>query len=99
MSKQFHGNAAVITSPEVWAVIHARHKSDLKVFSSFSNPTGTELGGDGREGVMETTYGITGADFPLMGARTAWTIGEKVYERIDERHEYFLFIARKDSNE
>lgn len=28
----------VITSPEVWAVIKARHGKELKVFETFSDP-------------------------------------------------------------
>ena len=92
-----HDRPAVSTSAEVWAVIRARHFPQLKVFSSFSDPDGTFQGGPGDKGRMETTYGLEGADYPLIGARTTWTIDrEKPYRRMNEQHEYFLFIAMKD---
>lgn len=89
----FHGNKAVLTSAEVYAVIRARHAKQLKVCSTFSDPTGTATGGPGTEGRMETAWVLPGADQPVVGARTTWKIGEKEYERIDETHEYFLFCA------
>lgn len=90
------GSNCLETTPEVWAVIKARHGDDLKVFSSFSDPTGTAFGGGGTRGRMETTYGLNGADYPLIGARTDWNIGDK-NERLDVQHEYFLFISKKDA--
>lgn len=91
----FHGHQCLETSAEVWAVIHARHGGgDLKVFSSFSDPSGTAVGGDGIHGRMETAYGIDGADYPLIGARTTWDIGED-NERKNKRTEYFLFAIEK----
>lgn len=93
----FHSHRAFITSAEVWAVLRARHGGILKVHSSFSDPSGTFNGGSGEEGRMETTYGLPSADSPLIGARTVWRINpEKPHERIDERHEYFLFVAIKE---
>lgn len=95
----FHSTRAFTTSAEVWAVIKARHGGILKVFSSFSDPGGTCLGGPGERGVMETTYGLPSADYPLIGARTQWRINpEKPHERIDEQHEYFLFVAIKETD-
>jgi len=91
----FHDYPAYRTSAEVWAVIHARHKEQLKVFGSFSDPTGTSFGGPGMEGRMETTYGLKGADYPLLGARTIWDILEG--RPSSEMNEYFLIIAKKDS--
>lgn len=94
---RFHDYPAFVSSPEVWAVIRARHNIDLAVFSSFSDSTGTFNGGPGTDGRMETTYGLDGADIPLIGARTTWTIDPaKPFERVDEKHEYFLFIAIKE---
>lgn len=90
----FHGHQCLPTTAEVWAVIHARHSDDLKVFSSFSDPTGTAVGGDGIHGRMETVYGIAGADYPLIGARTTWDIGDN-NERKNKRTEYFLFAVEK----
>lgn len=90
----FHGYQCLSTTPEVWAVIYARHKDDLKVFSSFSDPHGTQFGGGGTQGRMETCYGIDGADYPLIGARTTWDIGEEG-RRINSRTEHFLFAIEK----
>jgi hypothetical protein len=94
---RFHGHLAFITSAEVWAVLRARHAQAMTVTSSFSDPTGTFNGGPGEHGVMETTYGLDGADYPLIGARTTWRVNpEKPSERIDERHAYFLFVTMKE---
>jgi hypothetical protein len=90
----FHSHQCVETSAEVWAVIRARHGDELSVFSTFSDPGGTFNGGPGLHGCMETTYGLHGADYPLIGARTTWDIGEKD-KRMNQRTEYFLFAIEK----
>lgn len=80
----------IATSLEVWAVIKARHHDELVVFGSYSSP------GTGR---METSYGFKGADYPVMEARTTWTVNpEKEYERIDEIHEYWLCLPIEDED-
>ena len=91
----------VLTSPEVWAVIFARHGKDLKVFSSYSNPTGDcHLGG----GIptMETSYGFDGSDFALVRAKTTWKTtwgkGDPEYKRVNEKHEYWLCLPKKDED-
>lgn len=94
----FHSYPCIETSAEVWAVIHARHKDQLKVFSSFSDPGGTQFGGPGIEGRMETCYGIDGADYPLIGARTTWEIGDGGQRR-NERSVYYLFAIEKGEND
>jgi len=53
------------TSPEVWAVIRARHP-EMVVFGCFSNPNGTEFGGNGSKGEMFTSYGFNGGDYPVI---------------------------------
>lgn len=86
------------TSPEVWAVIKARHHVDLKVFGSFSDPDGDHSSGEGR---METSFGLDGADYPLMEAKTTWEINpdpNKRYHRINEKHEYWLCIPLKEED-
>ena len=95
--KLFHSHPCFETSPEVWAVIFARHKEDLEVTSTFSDPSGTFMGGPGEVGRMETCYHLRGADFPLLGARTTWDIGEKPHDK--RRHQYFIFIARNEADE
>jgi len=80
------------TSVEVWAVIKAKHHDQLKVYSSYSAPEG-DFFGNLNEGKMVTEYALTGADYPLMGAETRWTINhEKPYERINEQHKYWLCL-------
>lgn len=78
------------TTPEVWAVIRARHHKEMDVFSSYSAPGGDEFGNQ-CEGRMMTEYGLDGADCPLIGADTRWDIDhEQPHKRINERHEYWL---------
>lgn len=91
----FHSERCFITSAEVWAVIRARHGKTLKVFSSFSDPSGERGAGPSGQGRMETTYGLPGATYPLIGARTTWTIDPTgSHARLDEKHEYFLFAPQ-----
>jgi len=89
---------SIPTSPEVWAVIKARHGPNLKVYASFSDPEGTFMGRDGTEGRMETSYALPGADFPLMEARTTWRIDPDSRKRHDEKHEYWLCVPTKDAD-
>jgi hypothetical protein len=84
----------VPTTREVWAVIRASHAEQIAVFASFSDPTGTFNGGPGEEGCMETGYGIRGTDYPILWARTTWRIEPDSHARHDERHEYWLCIAK-----
>jgi len=80
------------TTPEVWAVIKARHHNDLMVFSSYSAPDGDQFGNHD-EGRMMTEYGFVNADCPLMGADTRWDIDrEKPNKRLNERGEYWLCV-------
>ncbi len=96
----FHSERAFVTSAEVWAVIRARHGKQLKVFSSFSDPSGERGAGPSGQGRMETTYGLPGAGYPLIGARTTWDIDpEGKYERLNEEHTYFLFAPAKESDD
>ena len=84
------------TTAEVWAVIHASHRGHLKVFGSYSAPEGDQFGNPD-QGVMETTYGFEGADFPLMKAVTTWDIDrEKSYNRPNEKHAYWLCLPNKE---
>jgi hypothetical protein len=80
------------TSAEVWAVLKARHHSELQVYSSFSDPEGS-MSGRAR---METEYCLPGADYPLMGARTVWDIECGSHKRLNEQHEYWLCVPIKD---
>lgn len=79
------------TSPEVWAVIHARH-TDLKVFASYTAPDG-DMYGDHNLAVMMTEYCLPGADYPLIGCRTTYPVGKR-YEAV---HEYWICAALRES--
>lgn len=84
------------TTPEVWAVIRASHPK-MQVFSSYSDPDGRAFGGPGEKGRMETAYGFAGQDFPTLAARTTWEIDpEQPYKRINETHEYWLCVGKKE---
>lgn len=84
----------LITSAEVYAVIFARHREQMKAFATFSDPTGTFNGNSGERGRMDTVWGIEGCDYPILEIRTSWDIDpEKSYVRLNEVHEYFLCMA------
>jgi hypothetical protein len=71
----------VETSPEVWAVIRARHP-ELVPFSTASF-----------ECDMFTSYGFPGSDFPVMEARTTWEFSsERPSHRVNEQHRYWLCL-------
>jgi hypothetical protein len=84
------------TTYEVWKSIKQAHP-ELRVFSSYSAP---------ESGLMETSYGFKGDDYPVMEARTTWDInvwGEvdmnDQYIRNNEKHEYWLCVAVYDDGE
>lgn len=79
------------TSPEVYAVIRARHYADMGVYSSYSNPTGDCPIGRGHP-EMVTEWGFKNGDGPILKARTTWQRGEKEWERVNEKHEYWLVL-------
>jgi hypothetical protein len=84
------------TSPEVAAVIRARHGKDLVVFASFSDPNGTFNDGPGEHGRMETAWGFKDSVVPILEARTTWDIDpENEYKRLNEQHEYWLCTAKQ----
>jgi hypothetical protein len=83
----------VPTSREVWQAIHAAH--DLKVYSSFSDPTGTFMGGPGEVGRMETGYSLPATDLPILWACTTWPIGPDG-TRGGEAHEYWLCVGKEE---
>jgi hypothetical protein len=91
----FHSERCFRTSAEVWAVIRARHGDQLHVYSSFSDPSGERGAGPTGQGRMETTYALPGASWPLIGARTTWTIDpEGSTDRKDMKYEYFIFAPQ-----
>ena len=84
----------ILTSSEVFAVIYAKHKDELTVFSSYSNPTGT----DGLTNCpqMFTEWGLRNSDFPIIGKETTWDAGDKASERVNEINTYWLCVAEQE---
>jgi hypothetical protein len=97
-TRVFHSYLCKETSAEVWAVLRARHGKEFVVFSTFSDPDGTQFDGDGTRGRMETTYGFRNSDNPIIGACTTWDIGEGD-TRSTEQTTYFLMIKKDGVNE
>ena len=83
------------TTAEVWAVIHARHREDLVVFSSYSAPDGDEFG-NSDQCIMKTEYGFERSDYPLIGAETRWDKGSR---QATESTEYWLCINEAKQND
>ncbi|MFK5950910.1 MAG: hypothetical protein QM500_19330 [Methylococcales bacterium] len=80
------------TSPEVWAMIKARHK-DLVVFSSYSAPDGDEFGDSGICKMM-TEYGFHDCDMPIIGAETTWKKHPtEEFKRDQEEHKYWICVG------
>jgi hypothetical protein len=83
----------VPTTQEVWAAVMAKHRDQLVVFESFSNPDGHAFGGGGAHGEMMTVYGFVSSETPLIGARTTWDIEKDALgqpQRRNETHAYWL---------
>jgi hypothetical protein len=85
------------TSAEVYAVLHARHRKELKVFSSYSAPDGDQYG-DPEKCVMRTEWGFEESENPFIGAETTWDKDhDKPYNRINEKTKYWLCILPEGS--
>lgn len=82
------------TSEKVYGLLLREHSADLKVFSSYSNPTGRCPIGTG-ECEMVTTYGLKGSDFPLMQYRVTWQQGDSGGERFNEKKQYYLYVNKR----
>jgi hypothetical protein len=80
------------TTPEVWAVLRARHHKDMEVYGSFSAPEG-DMHGDPTTARMMTIYSIKGS--PFLKAETTWEAGSLA--RKNEQHRYWLCIPREVS--
>lgn len=86
----------VTTSPEVWAVIRARHP-EMCVYGSYSAPDGDQFG-DPSKGKMFTSYGFVQGDYPVIEAKTTWDIDpESPRGRKNEQHEYWLCVPVKEA--
>lgn len=85
------------TTPEVWAVIRARHHKGLVVFGSVTDVEGGIRDG----GLLATSYGFPGAEIPLISARTTWDIvrhDSGATTRENETTEYWLHYAVEDDH-
>jgi len=89
---KFHNWEAVPTTSGVFDAILSVH-SDMKLFSSFSDPTGTAHGGSGEQSVMETTWGLPDADYPLVGMRSTWNLNDTGDRHGNGEHEFWLIVA------
>lgn len=78
------------TTPEVWAVLRARHHKDMEVYATYSAPDGDQFG-DPTIARMETVYSIRGV--PFIEAKTTWDAGS--LDRKNEAHHYWLCIAKE----
>lgn len=93
------------TTYEVYATLLRNFDGRLGVYESFSNPDGYAFGGGGREGEMFTKWGFKHATIPLMEAQTNFELeyytvmGEFVSRRINERHQYWLWLYEEDAEE
>lgn len=80
----------VPTSAEVYAVIHATHRGDLKVYGTVSEPDGNPWG-DPDDCRMVTDWMLTGGEGPFIGAESRWTKGEN-HKSDNEQHTYWLWL-------
>ena len=83
------------TSVEVYAVIRAKHGDDLALFSSYSNPTGSD--GMTTQPQMHTEWGFLGDEFPVIGAATYFDIGENG-KRENVTSAYWLCVGLKEDD-
>lgn len=78
------------TSTDVFVAIRSSHGDDLRVFGSYSAP---------ERGIMFTSFGLRGAECPLIEAETTWDVDDQYgYDpatparRLNEKHQYWLCI-------
>jgi hypothetical protein len=95
---RFHDWEVVPTNGMVFDAIKTGHP-DMLVFSSMSDPTGTAFGGSGEVSVMETTWGLPTADFPLIGLRSTWSLNDTGDRHGSGTHEFWLVVARATGGE
>lgn len=86
---RFHDFKVIKTDYAVWRIIKEYNIIDLVVFTSYSS-----------EFCMETCYGIKGADYPLMCAKSEWDhdltdIRDRTYE--SGNHAYWLCVPEKET--
>lgn len=85
------------TTPEVWAVIRARH-TELVPFGSYSAPDGDQFGNPD-QGVMFTSYGFRCGDFPIIEAETTWDIDrDRPNERVNQSTRYWLCVPVEEDD-
>ena len=83
------------TSPEVYAVIRAKHHTELVVFGTYSNPGGDD--GMSIQPQMMTEWGFKDGNYPILKALTTWDkpIGDqKEWERPNEKLQYWICTGK-----
>ena len=90
---EFHGHQVIETTWDVWHAIRVAHDDLLGVWSTFTDPDKT----------AETVYGLKGADYPLMAAKSTWDMKYspefEEHTHRDEKHTYYLIIPIKEEEE
>ena len=83
------------TSLEIGAVLIAKYLHEWTVFGGYSNPDGNCPLGNGQP-QMDTWWGFKDSVVPMLHARHSWEKGEKDYERVNEKREYWLCFPYKE---
>lgn len=85
----------VSVSVEVAAVLRAHFSKRLKVYGSYSNPTGDCPLGNGRP-TMKTIWDVDDSHAPFLEIVTTWERGHKDWERVNEQSEYWIYIPTEE---
>jgi hypothetical protein len=86
---------SIKTTEKVWLEMRSSHP-EMIVFEGYSAPNG-DFYGDPTKCRMETSYGFSGCDFPIIRARTTWDINPDAnHERNNEKHEYWLCVGKDE---
>ena len=83
------------TSAEVVAVIWAKHRKELIVFESYTDPDGTCPMGNGMP-KAETAWGISGSSDPLFRTVHTWETGEDWYTKTKEKVVHTLCVPMNE---
>jgi hypothetical protein len=82
------------TSHEVYSVIHAKHRKDLSVHSSFTDSTGTGYHFSSGRPEIITEWGFINAYAPLLKLRQT----KEKEEDKEWEYEFFIYCAPEQSD-
>ena len=83
------------TTPEVYCAIHDAHKDKLKLFSSFTDMTGSFPDGYHGTAKIMTEWGLPGADFPLMGYEKTYPCDPEGKQTGQDQYTFWLCVAKE----